>query len=304
MGAGESALFELFATIFACDDPLLLVVDELELGLHEEAQVKLVDELKSLCKKRKLQVVCTTHSGAVLSALPPEGRLFLERRGSGKLEVLAGLSREFATSKLAGRSIKELDILVEDEVAEAVVRGALGSDARSRVRILAVGSHDMVLRYLAMRVTERGDRGACALLDGDQRGKMSGLEDAFIRSFEKRNDDLDKKRLDWLADHLGFLPGSEWPERWVVSSLSGPAAGVLDSEYGMAKGERGALKAAAIIAGKHNELFEVSRRLNLLPDAVLSRLVSCSFADDESERTRLAESVEQQLRLGCVWPAP
>jgi hypothetical protein len=32
-----NALFEIFATIFACPEGVLLVIDEIELGLHEEA---------------------------------------------------------------------------------------------------------------------------------------------------------------------------------------------------------------------------------------------------------------------------
>jgi AAA15 family ATPase/GTPase len=61
MGAGENALFEIFSTIYACSESLMLVIDEIELGLHEEAQARLIEELKKVCKERKIQIVCSTH---------------------------------------------------------------------------------------------------------------------------------------------------------------------------------------------------------------------------------------------------
>src|SRR6185295_9739580 len=66
MGAGENTLVEIFSIIYACEGSLLLVIDEIELGLHEEAQLRLVRELKELCATRHIQVVCTTHSARVL----------------------------------------------------------------------------------------------------------------------------------------------------------------------------------------------------------------------------------------------
>lgn len=38
MGAGENALFEIFSTLYSCGTGSLLVLDEIELGLHSEAQ--------------------------------------------------------------------------------------------------------------------------------------------------------------------------------------------------------------------------------------------------------------------------
>ena len=71
MGSGESAVFEIFTAIFLAGSGTLVVVDEIELGLHEEAQHRLIDELKKLCRYLKCQIICSTHSHAILSRLPP-----------------------------------------------------------------------------------------------------------------------------------------------------------------------------------------------------------------------------------------
>jgi len=302
MGAGESALFELFAAIFACPDPLLLVVDELELGLHEEAQVRLVEALKKLCKTRKLQVICTTHSGALLGALPPEGRLFLERQEMGHVTVLSGITPAYATSKLAGTNHPELDVLVEDDVGDAVLRGALSNSMRSRIRVIPVGSHSAVARHVAMRATEGGDRAVCAILDGDQRTKKRDLVRTFIEAFEVRDSTLDQRRRAWLEPRIEFLPGNEWPEKWIVSALTCTSANALDQEYGLTAGERARLLRQAFAAGKHNEFHELGQRLQMPAETVRSRLVSCALADAEEERTRLAQFVDSQLNSACEWP--
>jgi excinuclease UvrABC ATPase subunit len=52
LGAGENALINIFSGILSCKRSLLVVIDEIELGLHEEAQVRLIDELKKLCSQK------------------------------------------------------------------------------------------------------------------------------------------------------------------------------------------------------------------------------------------------------------
>lgn len=51
MGGGESSVFEILTAVFESGEGALLVVDEIELGLHEKAQRRLIEELKKLCKK-------------------------------------------------------------------------------------------------------------------------------------------------------------------------------------------------------------------------------------------------------------
>lgn len=78
MGAGENAIFSLLIEIFSAGKNSLIVVDEIELGLHEEAQKRLIYELKKICAKLHCQIICSTHSAKIIDALPPEGRFFIE----------------------------------------------------------------------------------------------------------------------------------------------------------------------------------------------------------------------------------
>ena len=124
MGAAENALINILTTIYSCQQSLLLVIDEIELGLHEEAQIRLVRELNELCFERHLQIICTTHSPVILEALPPEGRFYLERV-SGDTTVSTEYLLNLHSGKLSGNYNAELDLFVEDEMARTIVNATL-----------------------------------------------------------------------------------------------------------------------------------------------------------------------------------
>ena len=112
MGAGESAVFEILTALFEAGKGSLLIIDELELGLHEQAQIRFVHELKELCKEYHCQIICSTHSHVVLAALPPQARFFLEKSSDHTL-VATGISAGYACGRLRGVAGGELDFLVE-----------------------------------------------------------------------------------------------------------------------------------------------------------------------------------------------
>ena len=81
MGAGENAVFSLLIELFSAGKNTLLVIDEIELGLHESAQKRLIQELKELCLELHCQIICSTHSSTILD-------LFTSRRS-----ILLGSNR-------------------------------------------------------------------------------------------------------------------------------------------------------------------------------------------------------------------
>ncbi|MFR1481101.1 MAG: AAA family ATPase [Hydrogeniiclostridium mannosilyticum] len=80
MGAGENAVLGLLLEIIAAGRGALIVVDEIELGLHAKAQSMLVRVLKEFCEKYHCQIICSTHSKMVLDELPLDARFLLEEK--------------------------------------------------------------------------------------------------------------------------------------------------------------------------------------------------------------------------------
>ncbi|MFM0173651.1 AAA family ATPase [Paraburkholderia sediminicola] len=265
MGAGENALFELLSYLYACPGSPLVLIDELELGLHEQAQKRLVEHLKQLCFDRKMQIICTTHSPTVIGALPPEARLYVES-GDSQTAVTPAVSPLFAAGKLGGVNGLELDIFVEDEVAAALIGAALPTSARKRVTILPIGSASAVIRQMAARYKERRTTNVLAILDGDQASRRASHSKVFGNALET-SPDIDAAK-EWLSQHVHFLPGENWPERWIVEQLLTDAGlaticAELDTDI---DGTRSELE-AALNAPKHAELFHLAESFALDEDS-------------------------------------
>lgn len=257
MGAGENALFEIFSTIYSAGDGALLVLDEIELGLHAEAQRKLIERLKETCLEMRSQIICTTHSKEIFSCLPPEARFYIESVG-GKTKVTKGISPDFAFGKLNANNSAELEIFVEDEVAKSILQAALPSSTRSRILITVVGSATALARQLAASYIRKERTSVLAVFDGDQRSK----EDENKGHAEKMAENPGSDFSSWFQGRVAYLPGETWPEAWLTQKASDvlaplsvvlgidPEALIDVLEYGQQ-------------AGKHNEFFEMSHHLGL-----------------------------------------
>ena len=280
MGAGENTLFEIFSIIYACTDSLLVVIDEIELGLHEEAQIRLIRELKELCRERHIQVVCTTHSPRVIGCLPPEGRLHLERVGNA-VKVIEGISPQYASGLLSGVKDAELDVYCEDDVARNILASVLPNDIRLRVQITPIGSAAAVVRQLASRYKERSQRTACGLLDADQVLKKAELINVFLAAVETVKDR--ERATEWVGNRLAFLPGNQRPERWLLETVKNDISANLVTDFGTTKEELAGFIDDALSASDHTELHVMSQRLNLTPAAVESRLIRAAIRRSAAE---------------------
>ncbi|AKB26636.1 hypothetical protein MSMTP_3167 [Methanosarcina sp. MTP4] len=264
MGAGENALFKIFSTVHSCPDGALFIIDEIELGLHEEAQKRLVDELKKICKQKHIQIICTTHSSTIMSNLPPEARFFVESIGTNTI-VSPGISSLYAAGKLAGENSNELDIFVEDSTAKCLIESSLSNETRLRVNILTIGSSSAVIRQLAARY-KNIKKGECiAILDGDKYSKLVSLCNQFLKMLENAGDK--EVAESYVKERLKFLPGDTWPEKWIFSELKQKYGSELAAELSLDDSldevRLSGYLDEAIRAGKHNEFQTICQRTNL-----------------------------------------
>lgn len=277
MGAGENALFEIFSTIYSCGDGALLVMDEVELGLHAEAQRRFIERLKDVCLDTHTQVICTTHSCEIFDCLPYDARFFVESV-QGKTKITDGISSDFAFAKMAALPSAEVDLLAEDEVAKVILLAALPSALRSRLSIHVIGSATALSRQLAA-IHVRGDaKPTLAVFDGDQRTKEADNLGHAKNMCENPKGEFNT----WFNEHIDYLPGDTWPEAWLVQR----AAECADALASVLSCESDTLKDVleyGLQAGKHNEFFEISKQVGMERSMCLQMfaMVVCStFAED------------------------
>lgn len=267
MGAGENALFEIFSIIHATPQGTLLVIDEIELGLHEEAQKKLIKELKEVCRGRHIQVICTTHSPAIIESVPPEARFYVDSF-SGKTIIMPGISSRYAAGKLSGEKTNELDIYVEDGTAATIIEPFLPNDIRKRVSITPIGSPTTIIHQMAGRYKDRRKAECIAVMDGDKAGQMNIHIEKFQGALEITRDR--EKEIEWFKDRIEFLPGNTWPERWLIHTLQSIDITDLAEILLIPKEELSSYIDEATSAKKHDEIYLLAKNLSLDPEHVLS----------------------------------
>lgn len=256
MGAGEKALFEFFATVLSAPKGALFLIDEIELGLHEQAQSKLISVLNDISRDRHIQIICTTHSPTILEKLPPEGRVYVSA-SLGGVSVLPGVSAEYATGRMSGRNSREMTIYVEDQVASDLVDATLLGDLRSRIEVCPIGSHTAVMNAMVTQLKNPNLGSAVAFLDGDQ----YAVKNAHLKKFVGLAEAHDGAK-EWIDERLFFLPGGVTPEVFVLGKLRDFDSDILSEAFQFSGDEIIEAIDSALLAGSHGELRSLSQALH------------------------------------------
>jgi predicted ATPase len=69
-GAGESSIIRMVSSIETAPDNSLILIEEIENGLHPIATIRMVEYLVDIADRKKVQVIFTTHSNEALMPLP------------------------------------------------------------------------------------------------------------------------------------------------------------------------------------------------------------------------------------------
>ena len=225
MAAGERAVLRLAKEIAHLDGALVLI-DDVEAGLHPWSQQLLMLHLQELALRNDLQVIVTSHSPTVLDSVPQHARIFLERDSSGAVRVRPAY-QDVIQNALYGRSGNALNLLCEDEASEGIVQGVL----------------DFLLPALYVNpqsVRIGGDAGGGEFPTHTATFRKFGQIDScvFVLDGDKTATPLKEKiqRAAGIDVPVFFLPGSEGPEAWVWNRLRALSADDL-SGSGIASSE-------------------------------------------------------------------
>jgi predicted ATPase len=212
-GAGEDATLDLFRIFEDLPSHSLLIIDEVEASLHPKAQRRLIDFLLKLSRRKRCQIVVSTHSPYVLEQLPPEARVLLVPGRDGT-NVIYGASVEFAMSRMDDLVHPEMIIFVEDKEAEILLREILAAkedtaDLIHRIDICPVGPANVVKMMGKLGHEKKLPYGkSLAVLDADKDSSLGCI----------------------------VLPGIEAPEVVVFKQLQDKGWGGLSERFGLGAG--------------------------------------------------------------------
>jgi energy-coupling factor transporter ATP-binding protein EcfA2 len=219
MGSGEDVMCQLARIVHRLPQSSLLIIEEIEVGLHPAAQRNLMRQLLDLCWEKRLQVICSSHSQTVLECVPTEARVLMVRHGS-TLQPRYAVSVGEAISDMTMLPVSELVVYVEDELARNLLLRALPASIRQRVRVTTCGSWEDMIRFLATFRRDPTLGPVAALLDGERQGHDAEHVDSFRRYLGGGMTDLDRQ---WLTDRVHYLPGAAPPESYLRALGTDPA---------------------------------------------------------------------------------
>lgn len=118
MSAGEQKVFHILKTIYEAGKYSLILVDELDLLLHDLALQKLIEVIVERAAAKKLQVIFTTHRESIVERDDINIRHIYN---SNQQTYCLNETKPDALVRLIGGPIRSINIFVEDDLSRAIV---------------------------------------------------------------------------------------------------------------------------------------------------------------------------------------
>jgi len=206
--SGEDVISRILIDSIEAPANSLILIDEIELGLHPGIQRRLMDIIFEISDRDQKQFIITTHSAAIISSVPEQARIFIDRKGSNH-EPINPISINAALSKMDSIHYPLIDVFCEDEIAEKICHKALQQInllcipgiSSKLINIVRSGSADITYANFQSRKRTYDQvkikSGHSCVLDGD------------MRLLKDKGGNL----MYSPQEGLHFLPGTSAPEK-------------------------------------------------------------------------------------------
>jgi predicted ATPase len=172
-GSGEMAVVRLVQEVLKAPDYSLIILDEPEVSLHPGAQERLTNFLLEEIKRKKHQVVITSHSPSIIKKLPKEAiKVLYQNPSNGRFLVKENLLPEEAFFHIEFSNDDKKRIHFEDKLAKEIFSQVLknvGTEKESLFKLIYNPGGCSVLNSEFITVYCREDN--CkdfVVFDGDQ----------------------------------------------------------------------------------------------------------------------------------------
>lgn len=177
-GAGESSIIRMVMEIEALGENCLILIEEIENGLHPVATIRMVEYLVDVANRKKAQAIFTTHSNDALIPLPSKA-VWTAIDGM----VYQGKPDIHALRAITGQVDTRLVIFVEDEFSkrwvECMIRAANRSSA-DMVRVFSMQGDGMAVKIHKHHLADPSTHSeSVCFIDGDSRQQESAGEHIF-----------------------------------------------------------------------------------------------------------------------------
>lgn len=120
--SGEESLINILVDVIDSPCDSLILIDEIEAGLHPYIQRRIADVIQYISWHHKKQFVVTTHSPSLLSAFPKKSRKFIDLDVQRNYQAISAISVNAAFSKMDSKAYPLINLYCEDSMAKFIIK--------------------------------------------------------------------------------------------------------------------------------------------------------------------------------------
>jgi ABC-type lipoprotein export system ATPase subunit len=284
MGAGEQRIFYILSEVVKAPNYGLIIIDEIDLLLHQDALIKLMGVLNDIAIAKNLQIIFTTHAQSLLELNFIAVRHLYQTPSK---TLCFTKTKPDALQRLTGTQVRPLEAFVEDDLAFALVKKISAEEGLSKyVSIKEFGAAINCFTSVSGAILNNLDNqeNMIFILDGDEYSTDAEKEDKINRVLTGTTPAHDLQRQSALEKITQFnLPNGERPESYYHSVICALDNAVLNLE------QREIVEAARGIGnpGNNHKYFDdVIDRMDFSRDVGLSKLVDLLSLTPEWEHIK------------------
>lgn len=157
---GELCILRLAIKLNSIQNQSMILIDEIEMALHPQAQVRLLVALRRISSQRALTVIFSTHSATLIKNVGRKNICFLSSDGGGYFKVIYNVYPAHVLGEMAFDEEVDADFIfyVEDDQAKYLLEQIFGkyescvNSHKPLYKIVPVGGFTQVLRMLSSSV--------------------------------------------------------------------------------------------------------------------------------------------------------
>lgn len=210
-GSGEFVLANMIDRIERIPFEGILLLDEPEVSLHPGAQKRLICYILEVIKKKKIQVIITTHSTSILERLPKSAIRCFRKIENDIIVIEEQVYFQNAFLELGSDISDKKHILVEDDMAKNIIDRILkeeGLDELLQTEFYPGGASNMK-KYTILTYSKTKIHNRYIIFDGDQ--KYDEIPDfsmipevkktkEYLKSIFKKSVGISADKIDWGID--------------------------------------------------------------------------------------------------------
>lgn len=281
MSAGEQKIFQILSVVFGARKNALIVIDELDLLLHDIAFKRLVEVISSRARDKNLQIIFTTHRESVIELSSKVNIRHILNLGD--VTYCFPDTKPDAINRLTGGKISSVEVYVEDDVAASIIRKVCSSmQASKHINIIRYGAAINSFTLVCASLLRNDDLDKVLyVLDGDEYKKEEDKVkciDRVLTGNDQRAIDLRSKALNHIRQFN--LPDGHNPEKFIHSILEQLNPNDFDAD------EPEIIDAAKNIQfelDKHNYLDQIIITLGLDRSSALTRMIDLASKSERWE---------------------